>query len=61
MDASKTVHSFIRQLESYKLERLRYPQGNKEKAFEMNEEEQQTAIKYLKNKNLIANLQKDLQ
>lgn len=61
MEVSKTIHSFISQLESYKLERLRYPQGDKEKAFEMSEEEQQTAIKYLKNKNLIANLQADLQ
>ncbi|MDD4816309.1 MAG: hypothetical protein PHQ62_04205, partial [Clostridia bacterium] len=61
MEVSKTVHSFIAQLETYKLERLRYPQGDKEKAFEMSEEEQQTAKKYLKNKNLIANLQTDLQ
>lgn len=61
MEVSKTVHSFISQLESYKLERLRYPQGEREKAFEMSEEEQQTAIKYLKNKNLTANLQTDLQ
>lgn len=61
MEVSKTVHSFISQLESYKLERLRYPQGEREKAFEMSEEEQQTAKKYLSHKNLIANLQKDLQ
>lgn len=60
MEVSKTVHSFIAQLETYKLERLRYPQGDKEKAFEMSEEEQQTAKKYLSHKNLIANLQKDL-
>jgi DNA-binding HxlR family transcriptional regulator len=61
MDVSKSVHAFIRQLESYKLERLRYPQGAGEKAFEMSEEETQTAKKYLTHKNLIANLQKDLQ
>jgi len=61
MDSSKSVHAFISQLESYKLEQLRYPQGDKEKAFEMSEEEQQTAKKYLSHKNLIANLQKDLQ
>lgn len=61
MEVSKTVHSFIAQLETYKLERLRYPQGDKEKAFEMSEEEQQTAKKHLSHKNLIANLQKDLQ
>jgi len=61
MDVSKTVHSFICQLESYKLERLRYPKSIKEKEFETTEEEQQTAKKYLSHKNLIINLQKDLQ
>jgi len=61
MDVSKSVHAFICQLEAYKLERLRYPQGDREKSFEMNEEEEQAAKKYLTHKNLIANLQKDLQ
>jgi len=61
IESSKSVHAFICQLESYKLERLRYPQGDKGKAFEMSEEERQTAKKYLTSKNLIANLQKDLQ
>jgi len=61
MEVSKTVHSFISQLESYKLERLRYPQGDRDKDFEMSEDEQQTAQKYLSDKNLITNLQKDLQ
>jgi len=59
-DVSKSVHEFIRQLETYKLERLRYPQ-NSDKPFEMSETEEQEAIKYLKSKNLIANLQRDLQ
>jgi len=59
-DASKSVHACICQLESYKLERLRYPQGDKDKAFEMSEEESQTAKDYLSHQNLIANLQKDL-
>jgi hypothetical protein len=61
MDVSKSVHAFICQLESYKLERLRYPQGDREKAFEMSGEEEQEAKKYLSNKNLIANLKKDLE
>ena len=61
MDVSKSVHAFICQLESYKLERLRYPQGDKDKAFEMSEEEERNAKKYLSNNSLIANLQKDLQ
>ena len=61
LDVSKSVHSFISQLESYKLQRLRYPQGDREKTFEMDETEQETATQYLKDVNLIANLQVDLQ
>jgi hypothetical protein len=60
LEVSKSVHSFICQLESYKLERLRYPKG-KEQDFEMTADEEQTAKKYLTSKNLITNLQKDLQ
>jgi hypothetical protein len=61
MEVSKSVHAFICQLENYKLERLRYPQGNKDKPFEMSEEEERTAKKYLANENLISSSQKDLQ
>lgn len=60
LDASKSVHSLIAQLESYKLERLRYPKP-KQQEFEQSEEEQRAAKKYLQNKNLINQLQKDLQ
>ncbi len=59
-DVSTSVHALIAQLESYKLERLRYPQP-KEQEFEQSEEEQLSAKKYLSYKNLIANVQKDLQ
>ncbi|MDR0206142.1 MAG: hypothetical protein LBI45_02660 [Bacteroidales bacterium] len=61
MEVSKSVHSFICQIETYKLERLHYPQGDKDKSFEMSEEEEQTAKKYLANKNLIPNLKNDLE
>jgi hypothetical protein len=61
LEVSKSAHEFIRQLETYKLERLRYPQGDKEKAFEMSEEEEQAAKSYLSDKNLVANLQRDLE
>ena len=60
-DVSKSIHAFICQLETYKLERLRYPQGDNDKAFEMSGEEEQAAKKYLTNKSLFTNLQKDLQ
>jgi len=61
MEVSKSVHAFICQLESYKLDRLRYPQGEKSKTFEMSGEEEQEAKKYLASKNLIANLKNDLE
>jgi hypothetical protein len=60
VESSKSVHALICQLETYKLERLRYPQGDKDKAFEMSEEEEQAAKNYLADKDLIPNLQKDL-
>jgi len=61
LDVSKSIHSFIAQIESYKLEHIRYPKGKKEYPFEMDFEEEQAAKKYLSNKNLINSLQKDLQ
>ena len=61
LEVSKSVHLFICQLESYKLERLRYPQADKGKIFEMSEAEQETAKKYLSDKSLIINLQNDLE
>jgi len=61
MEVSKSVHAFICQLESYKLERLRYPQGDKGKDFEMSAEEEKSAKDYLKNPNLIQNLKNDLE
>jgi hypothetical protein len=60
LDVSKSVYALTWQLEKYRLERLRYPQGEKDKDFEMSEEEEQAAKKYLSHKNLITNLQKDL-
>lgn len=59
LDVSKTVHGFITELESYKLERLKYPKGKQTSIFEMSEQEQQTAKKYLSDKQLIANLKND--
>jgi hypothetical protein len=60
VESSKSIHALIWQLETYKLERLRYPQ-NHEKAFEMSEDEEQATKKYLTDKKLITNLQNDLQ
>jgi len=59
LDVSKTVHGFITELESYKLERLKYPKGKETNTFELSEEEVRTARAYLNDKNLIANLKTD--
>jgi hypothetical protein len=59
IDVSKTVHEFICELESYKLERLKYPKGAETNTFEMTAEEVRTAKKYLSDKKLIENLKTD--
>lgn len=60
-DCSKSVHSMVAQLESYKLERLKYPQQQGEALFEQSEEEETQAKKFLAHKNLVEKLQSDLQ
>lgn len=59
LEVSKTVHTFICELENYKLERLKYPKGKELSTFEMSEQERQTAKKYLSDKKLITNLKTD--
>ena len=59
-ESSSSVHGMIAQLESYKLERLKYPQ-QRESLFELSLEEEQEAKKYLKHKNVVQQLQKDLE
>jgi len=60
-ESSKSVHSMIAQLESYKLQKLKYPQQKGEAHFEQSEEEAKQAKKYLADKNLTQKLQSDLQ
>lgn len=60
-DSSTSVHAMIAQLESYKLKRLKYPQDHDEPQFEQSEEEEAQAKRYLNQKNLIGNLQNDLE
>jgi hypothetical protein len=59
LEVSKSVHSLITQLESYKLERLKYPQ-QKEPDFEPSEEEKKKATQFLKGKNLLKSLIENL-
>lgn len=60
-DSSKSVHSMIAQLETYKLNQLKYPNQKGEAHFEQSEEESKQAKLYLADKNLIQNLQNDLE
>ena len=59
LEVSKEVHAFICELESYKLERLKYPKGKEQSTFELSDDEVRTARAYLKDKNLIENLKTD--
>jgi len=61
LETSKSVHTLTTQLESYKLERLKYPKNHQENTFELSQEEEKNAKKYLTDKNLIKNLQNDFQ
>lgn len=61
LETSKSVHTLTTQLESYKLERLKYPKNHEENTFELSEEETKQAKKYLSDKNLIKHLQNDFQ
>lgn len=59
LEVSKTVHGFITELETYKLERLKYPKGKEQNTFELSDEERKEAKKYLSDKKLIENLKTD--
>ena len=59
LDVSKTVHTFITELENYKLERLKYPKGKELSTFELSDDERKASKKYLSDKNLIENLKTD--
>lgn len=61
LETSKSVHTLTTQLESYKLQKLKYPKNHQENAFELSEEESKQAKKYLTDKNLIQNLKNDFQ
>jgi len=60
-DSSKSVHTMIAQLETYKLKKLKYPQNRDEHEFEQTEEEAKIARQYLEASNLINNLKQDLE
>lgn len=59
IDVSKSVHRLIIQLESYKLEQLKYP-SDKDRQFDLSEEDKKKAVQLLKNKKLLSLLVKNL-
>lgn len=61
LETSKSVHTLTTQLESYKLQKLKYPKNHQENTFELSEEESKQAKKYLTDKNLIQKLKNDFQ
>lgn len=63
LEVSKEVHSFINELENYRLSKLQFPKGAdaKHQDFEMSAEEAKVAQNYLKDQNLIQNLKDDFQ
>ena len=60
LDVSKAVHAMINQLESFKLQELKYPKGEQDH-FEQSQQEVKEAKEYLTDKNLITNLSKDFE
>lgn len=59
LDVSKALHAFIMELETYKLDRLKYPNTTQTNTFELSDDERKASKKYLSDKNLIHNLQTD--
>ena len=60
IEVSKVLHHLILELESYRLEQLRYTRKNAQNGFILNEKDKKEALKLLKSKNLINELTKDL-
>jgi hypothetical protein len=61
LEVSKTVHSFISEIENYKLDRLKFPNQKQVNTFELSDDEVRTARAYLEDKHLIQNLKTDFQ
>ena len=59
LEVSKAVHTFITELENYKLERLKYPKGKELQTFELSDDERKASKKYLSDKKLTENLKTD--
>lgn len=60
IEVSKNLHDLTLQLEEYRLQELRYSGKQRVQPFEPNEEDKKRATAFLKNKNLLAELIKNL-
>ena len=60
LDVSKTLHKLILQLETYRLEQLRYTGKRTQLQFALNEGDKKIALSFLKSKNLLPQLTKHL-
>ena len=60
IEVSKTLHSLTLQVEDYRLQQLRFAGKNPQQKFEVSEEEKKKAITFLKGKNLLNDLIKNL-
>lgn len=60
IDVSKSLHNLTMQLEDYRLQELRFAGKQRTQPFEVSEEDKKRATAFLKNKNLLAELIKNL-
>ena len=60
IEVSKSLHNLTLQLEEYRLQELRFTGKQRTQPFEVNEEDKKRAKAFLKNKNLLAELIKNL-
>jgi hypothetical protein len=60
IEVSKTLNNLIFQMEDYRLQQLRYAGKTQQKQFEVSEEDKTKAIAFLKDKNLLNQLIKNL-
>lgn len=60
LDVSKTLHQLTLQLETYRLQELKFTGKNQAPPFEISQENKAKAVQFLKDKNLINNLTEQL-
>ena len=59
LDVSKSIHQLITQLETYRLQALKYTDKRPKNKYTLSADDKKQALKYLKSKNLLKNLVSD--